>query len=267
MGYYDSETKLERSTDQIWNGQVSAAWNIGDNPNGGYLVAIVLGAMRELVPDHPDPLSVTTHYLRTGIPDAPCEVRAEIVRPGRTLSTCRATLLQDGKARIEVLAAMGNLGAESAPETVLTIEAPSIPGPESCPSRSGAEQGVDLPLLERMDIRIHPDQAAAGAAGRAEVSGWIRFADDMPADSRAAVTFADAFPPSLFGLLGVIGWMPTVELTVHVRRRPAPGWILGRFTTDDLRDGRMVESGALWDATGNLIAQSRQIALLLKATN
>ena len=75
--------------------------------------------------------------------------------------------------------------------------------------------------------------------------------------------FTDAFPPALFGLLGVIGWVPTIELTVHVRQRPATPWLLGRFVTDDLQGERMIESGALWDEQGALVAQSRQLGLLL----
>jgi acyl-CoA thioesterase len=110
---------------------------------------------------------------------------------------------------------------------------------------------------------IHPDQARAGQAGEATVSGWIRLADGVAPDTRSLVLFADAFPPSLFGALGMVGWVPTVELTVHVRRRPASGWILGRLATNDLHDGRMIEDGTLWDETGALVAQSRQLGLLL----
>jgi acyl-CoA thioesterase len=56
--------------------------------------------------------------------------------------------------------------------------------------------------------------------------------------------------------------VPTVELTIHVRRRPAPGWILGQFRTEDLSEGRMIENGLLWDSTGQLVAQARQLALV-----
>jgi acyl-CoA thioesterase len=56
--------------------------------------------------------------------------------------------------------------------------------------------------------------------------------------------------------------VPTIELTVHVRRRPAPGWMLGQFRTLDLIDGRLIEDGVLWDSAGNLVAQSRQLALV-----
>ena len=73
---------------------------------------------------------------------------------------------------------------------------------------------------------------------------------------------ADAFPPAVFGLLGPVGWVPTIELTVHLRRRPSPGWLLGEFWSEDLSDGRVLEDGALWDASGHLVAQSRQLALV-----
>jgi acyl-CoA thioesterase len=69
----------------------------------------------------------------------------------------------------------------------------------------------------------------------------------------------------VFGRIGATGWVPTVELTVHLRRRPAPGWILGQFRTSDLADGRMIEDGMLWDETGRLIAQARQLALVRQA--
>jgi acyl-CoA thioesterase len=121
---------------------------------------------------------------------------------------------------------------------------------------------VALPLLERLDIRLHPEETQAGDAKRAQVTGWIRFKDGRAADARSLLLFADTFPPSVFGLLGPVGWVPTVELTVHIRRRPAPGWILGQFRTEDLADGRMIENGLLWDSTGQLVAQARQLALV-----
>lgn len=265
MSQYAAETALQPTGDGRWAGTVSDAWNIGGNPNGGYLVSLVMTALRSLGP-HQDPLSITTHYLRPGSPGEPCVVEAELVRSGRTVSTLRGRLLQGGKERLEVVAAFGGLGASVDADDQdhgLSIAPPDLPPPDECPLRSADEQGVSLPLLDRLDIRIHPDQARAGDAGVAEMSGWIRLADGTPPDTASIAMFADAFPPSLFGLLGVIGWVPTIELTVHVRRRPAPGWIMGRFRTEDLDDGRMIESGALWDETGALVAQSRQLGLLL----
>lgn len=269
MSTFDDHTRLHTAGDSRFTGRVDPSWNIGTNPNGGYLLSLAVAALRQAAPQHPDPLSVTVHYLRPGLADQPCTVDAQVVRSGRTLTTGRATLTQEGGARIEVLAALGDLsvsaasGAASPPG--LTIAAPDMPPPDRCVARSGDEQGVDLPIMQRLDIRLHPDEARAGAVGRAQVSGWIRFRDDRPPDTLASLLFVDAFPPSVFGLLGMVGWVPTVELTVHLRRRPAPGWMLGQFRTHDMLDGRIIEDGVLWDANGDLIAQSRQLALVRMA--
>jgi len=267
VSFFLRETELHRLDDNTWKGYVGANWSIGDNPNGGYLVALALSAFLDLSPQHPDPISVTTHFLRPGLADQPCEINAEIIRSGRSVTTGRATLSQDGKSRIEIITSLGNLSEENSRiHTKITPQQPLAPPPDLCPQRSGEEQGIHLPLLNRMDIRIHPDQAKAGAAGKPIISGWIRFHDDSPINPLSSIIFADAFPPSVFGLLGTIGWVPTIELTVHVRRSPSPGWIFGQFQTDDFHQDRMIESGALWDSKGHLIVQSRQVGLVLKST-
>jgi acyl-CoA thioesterase len=249
-----------------FSGQVSSAWNIGANPNGGYLLALAAQALHQRTPTQPDPLSITVHYLRPGLSGQPCHIDTQLLRSGRTLSTVRATLVQDGQARLELLAAMGHLGEPDAmPRPLLTLPPPDMPPPEACPGRSAPAQGVGLPILQRLDVRLHPDDAVPGAAGRAELRGWIRFTDQRPPDALACLLMADAFPPAVFGLLGMVGWVPTIELTVHLRRRPVPGWLLGRFGSHDLSDGRVVEDGALWDASGQLVVQSRQLALVRPA--
>jgi acyl-CoA thioesterase len=274
MSSFDDETRLTPMEPQpggaggaggmaAFAGQVHSAWNIGANPNGGYLLALAARALQQCTPAQPDPLSITVHYLRPGLADQPCRIDTQLLRSGRTLSTVRATLVQGGNARLEVLASMGNLGAADAAEPArLSLPRPDLPPPQDCPGRSAPAQGVELGILERLDIRLHPGQAVPGAAGQARVSGWIRFADGRAPDALACLLMADAFPPAVFGLLGAVGWVPTIELTVHLRRRPAPGWLLGEFWSHDLSDGRVVEDGALWDSTGQLVVQSRQLALV-----
>ena len=147
-------------------------------------------------------------------------------------------------------------------ERELAIPAPDLPDPDDCTPREHLEQGIHLPILDRIDARVHPDQAVAGAGERAEVSGWIRFADDRPVDAASLILLADAFPPSIFTLLGRIGWVPTLELTVHVRRRPAAGWIKAHLATTDLHNGLLIEDVLMWDEDDRLVAQARQLALL-----
>ena len=47
-----------------WTGVLSDRWDIGDKPNGGYLLAAAIRAMAgALGPEHPHPFSVNAHYL------------------------------------------------------------------------------------------------------------------------------------------------------------------------------------------------------------
>ena len=70
---------------------------------------------------------------------------------------------------------MGDLGngtlSDEPVEHSLTQAPVDIPPPDECRSRSNLEQGVDLPIMTRLDVRIDPQWADAGTADRAEVSG------------------------------------------------------------------------------------------------
>jgi acyl-CoA thioesterase len=256
---YDDETELVPAGEGRWTAQVTDGWQIGENPNGGYLVAFVLNAMRE-VAKFPDPLTITTHFLRPGTAGEEATLEAGLVRAGRTMATTTGSMVQGGKERLRAVAGFADL--TDAGEITLSIAPPELPPPDECVSRRQLEQGVELSITNRLDVRIPPDQAVGATSEEAVVSGWVRLRDGRPPDTGVLPLFADGFPPTLFARYGRIGWVPTIELTVHVRRRPAPGWIAGRFECVDVQGDRMVEDGALWDETGALVARSRQIGLI-----
>lgn len=265
---FDRETAVTNVADGLWSAHVADAYNIGDNPNGGYLMAIVLRALRDELArtepplDQPDPLTLTAHFLRPGVANAGAEITTEILKLGRSITTARATLRQEGKARVELLAGFGRLADGDGGHEV-SLPALDLPPPEACVDRAALAQGVVLPLLSRVEVRVPADQVELGTGGAATMAGWIRFADGRPVDSLSLALFADAYPPSLFTTLGAVGWVPTLEMTVQVRRPPADGWVMATFETDDLAGGRLIESGALWDCNGELVARCRQLGMLL----
>jgi hypothetical protein len=64
--------------------------------------------------------------------------------------------------------------------------------------------------------------------------------------------FVDMMPPPAFTLVPNVGWVPTVELTVQVRGKPAPGPILCRARSTTLMNGVTELDCEIWDATGAL---------------
>ncbi len=88
---------------------------------------------------------------------------------------------------------------------------------------------------------------------------------DRPIDSLALLLACDAFPPAAFNLDMPTNWVPTVELTVHVRAIPAPGPVACFFRTRFVQNGLLEADGEVWDQNGVLVAQSRQLALAPRA--
>lgn len=267
MGQFDVETAVAPTGDGVWSTELSTNWNIGESANGGYALTPALRAIRGVC-GHPDPISVTTHFLRPVQGGGAGRVDTELVRTGRSVSVGTATLHQPGADRLVVNAVFGDVGDvgddADADAPIMQPEPPSIPPPDRCIDRTELLQGVELPIASRVDVRVAPERAIAGASPDAVMEGWIRLADETPPTTMSLPLFADAFPPALFAKLGRVGWVPTIELTVHVRRRPADGWCQARFECDDLAGGRLIETGTLWDSAGRVVARSRQLGLLLR---
>jgi acyl-CoA thioesterase len=201
---------------------------------------------------------MTGHYLSPTAP-GPAALAVETIKEGRQLSTAAVALSQDGRERARFLVTCGTLDAPG--PTHVDAAPPPLP-----PVEQAYKPPPDAPLPEvarRFDQRFDPTAMAwatrAPKAGPVELRAWVRFADGRDADARSLLLFADALPPPSLAILPP-GWVPTVELTVHVRARPAPGWLRARFRTRFVQGGYLEEDGELWDETGRLVALSRQLA-------
>jgi Acyl-CoA thioesterase C-terminal domain/Acyl-CoA thioesterase N-terminal domain len=252
---------------QRYRAEIHDGWDIGGNANGGYVLAIAGRAMAAAT-GRP-PLSVTAHYLAPA-PPGPCEVLVTTVRPGGRLATCTAALVQDGRTLIQVLGTFG----EPTDTGLRHLEGapPDLPPYDACTSRADIVAAGDpgFPasgLMDRLAVRVRPGDlgfATGHPSGRAETAGWFAFVREQPIDEVALLFVADAMAPPVFNL-GVTGWVPTVELTVHVRMRPVPGPLRCVFRTRFIEGGTLDEDGEIWDSADQLVAQSRQLALTPRA--
>jgi len=238
---------------------VHEGWDIGGNANGGYLLAIATRAMAEVV-GRP-PLTVTAHYLRPA-PAGPCEIDVSSVRFGRRLATAIATLSMDGKPTLQLL---GSFAEQQPGGPSKQMEDPiDLPPYDDCVEAPAPTEGPLPALMQNIDLRLRPADGGfriGQPSGRAEISGWFSLLDDEEVDAIALMLVADAFPPPVFNSGLSVAWVPTVELTVHVRGVPAPGPLRCSFRSRFIHDGLLDEEGEMWDSTGTLVCQSRQIAL------
>jgi hypothetical protein len=252
-------------------------WVVGGGVNGGYLLAVIGNAVRELLAPsgHVDPFSVSAHYLTASVP-GPATVQTRLVRAGGRFSTVAATLVQevDGASvpRISALATYGDLETAhdarsdaTAAALHLALPMPDLPPREQCLLSSDAPEDIKkmAPLLDRFGTLLDPATAmwAVGKPSRqGMIQGWFELADHRPLDPIALLLVVDALPPVTFDL-GMPGWAPTLELTAHVRAKPAPGWAVVRHYTRTVAGGLFEEDCEVWDSTGRLVAQSRQLAL------
>jgi hypothetical protein len=239
---------------------VTDRWTIGGRPNGGYLMGIVLRAMAGEL-HHRDPLSVTGHFLSPADPGE-AEVEVEVAKAGRSLSTARATLSQGGRQRLTLIGTFGDLDR---------IEGPTrMDGPPSVDGDLISSRGraAPFPIVERFEFQLPADQATAasgmppGDDRKAEFLGRIRFSDGLVAPATAYPLLVDAYPPAVFNW-GLVGWTPTIELTVHGRGRATGEWLILHVKSRFLRNGLLEEDAELWNPDGSLVAQSRQLARVL----
>ena len=183
---------------------------------------------------------------------------------GRRLATCTASLVQGGRELIRVLGTFGRAGRSPAP-SASTAAPPELPPYERVPGRrrSGrpAAPGARPHGWPSGCARATTGSAPAQPSGRAEIAGWFAFAGEEPIDEIGLLLAADALAPAVFNTDIPVGWVPTVELTVHVRAAPAPGPLRCVFRTRFITGGMLEEDGEIWDAAGTLVAQSRQLAL------
>ncbi|MEW2619846.1 thioesterase family protein [Streptomyces sp. NPDC048106] len=263
---FDRDTAVVRRAPGVYDIDLSAGWTILGAVNGGYLLAVLGRALGDALP-HPDPFTISAHYLTASRPGR-AVVRTETIRTGRTLSTGQASLFQyddEGNEveRIRVLASYGDLA--SLPDDVrTTAKPPAIPPPAQC---FGPADGPDplkgaSAIADRLMLRLDPATlgwALGQPSGKGEMRAWFGLADGRDADPLSLLLAVDALPPTAFEM-GLKGWVPTVELTVHIRHRPAPGPLRVSITTRNLAGGFLEEDAEVWDSEDRLVAQSRQLA-------
>jgi acyl-CoA thioesterase len=258
---FDDDTAVLPLGGGSYSAEISPRWNVGDKPNGGYLMALALRAATAELP-LPHPFTATAHYLRAATP-GPALIDVETIRTGRSHATAEVRLVQQDAEIVRVLTTFGDLNKLDG-RTHVTAQPPQLPPVEQAQTRGSLPDGSVVALAERFETAAHPDVLGwwrGEPNNNPYIAAWMRLVDGREPDPLLLTLVVDALPPAVFEL-GVAGWVPTIELTVHVRAVPAPGWLRVAATTRVVQGGYLEEDAEVWDSSGTLVAQSRQLARL-----
>jgi acyl-CoA thioesterase len=258
---FDRDTAAEPLGQGRYRVRFDPAWWDVRGPNGGYLAAQMVRAMRAEVADADRALrSLTVHYLAAPV-EGDGEVVVSIERSGRGLTTVSARLEQDGRTMAIALAALAKPYAGQA--EYADAQMPAVAPPEELELLSREGQG--LPFIQNFELRHALGHPPFSGGDRALTGGWIRLREPRPLDELAIVALTDAWWPAPFSVVDRPMAAPTIDLTVHVRA-PLPrdhDDVLIEVRSDTARDGFFEEDTRIFSPDGTLLAHSRQLGLTL----
>jgi hypothetical protein len=212
--------------------QLSGRWGIGGGRlNGGYQLAAALGPLTTVMAEagRPDPVVASATFLRPALA-GPAHVATTVHRVGR------------------------RLGSEPAP---------ALPPPEECLDLlADTTLRTDSLVVGRVVFRVPelPGWRRREPSGDPTAEFWVCFADGSDATLGSLAFVVDCATPVVADLGR---WSSsTAQLTVHLREHPAPGPLACRVRTRHVAHGLHEEDFDVWDSTGALCAQSRQLAVL-----
>jgi acyl-CoA thioesterase len=263
LSAFDDDTALAPLAPGRFAGKVSERFWVQSGPNGGYLAAIALRGASTAVPE-PERAPRSLHVRYLAAPKAGVfELVAEPIRRGRSLTIVSVRMLQDGRDFLHASACFSDAVSAHAFQDCAMPAALPIEQSEAVDKRIAMNHQFDMWRALGGTERASP-HALSG--------GWIRFSDPRPIDALALAALWDAWPPAVFARAFAQrfrGAVPTVEVSVYFRRRvplasSAPGdYVLLKVESTMADEGLAEESGEIWSQDGQLLAQSRQLCLLL----
>ena len=175
MGDLGADTAVQPNGEGRFTACLQPDWEIW-GPMGGYVAACALRAVG-VSSEHPQPATFSCHYL--GVAEfAPVDIRVEKRKGGRTASSYRVELEQDGRPILEgmVWTVASEVEGLEHDETA----APSVPGPDEVPSTTELvppERRPPYPFWDNLDSKpldFELDWPPSGPRP-ARWQSWLRF--------------------------------------------------------------------------------------------
>jgi acyl-CoA thioesterase len=274
-------SRFERTTsvlahgDGRYTGEIGEEWNCPIVPQGGTVVATLGRAMGLELEESDQQLRSVSAVFAGQVRHGPVEIDVQVLRRGRSMSQCSATLHNPGTEAGTTGIAV--FGAPRRGFAFTDLAPPEVPPPLECPSFRDPVP-VEFEMREPFDFWKqvegrpaigHPpwDEYEPSSSLRAI---WYRFdepvrLDDGRWDPLALVALCDTMPGAVGERLGPRpeAWLPpSADLTVHVLDDARAEWILAVNRARHAGDGYASVDMELWDMEApapKLVAYGTQV--------
>jgi acyl-coenzyme A thioesterase PaaI-like protein len=252
-----------------YSAQIDPVFTIGPKVHGGTLQMLCANAALagfratatdDSVPEGIEAMAVSTNYL--GAPD-PAEITLHvwIRKRGRRVSLVDVEVHQSGRNLVHSTVTIGTPDGGTHLSVPTSLAAVPVEPTDDAIRVQDSPMGEVMHLSAAIDVAVEERSLAfmRGEKGDPVIQMWARPKDTEP-DGLFAILCGDLSAPVVMNL-HLFGWAPTLQLTTYLRRRPAPGWLRIQASSTEVGHGWFEEDHLVLDSTGQVIVQSRQLAM------
>jgi hypothetical protein len=261
----DAATRLGWLSAGDCDADLDDGWWLDGTAFGGYLAATLLRASTGLDAVSGQRLLSTCVQFHAPTRPGHASVRVRVLHAGRSAASVLAELDQDG---VTCAAALSCFGRPRSGPVIPSAAESGAPGPAEIAAPEDCQ-----PLIVRPEVRARFRLADRFERRRlppcpgVDTGGWTRFAEPRPLDAIGIVAMLDSWTAAAAAHVR-IERMLTLSYFVQFLAPQGPAgpddFLLATFTCGAARDGYAEDVGELRDASGTVLARSRQVVCIAR---
>ncbi|KAI1205194.1 thioesterase-like superfamily-domain-containing protein [Annulohypoxylon truncatum] len=284
-------TAITATDSHTYTANFNTEWCVGSVPHGGVVTSVFLRVAAThfrttlAAQNQPHTISLHIEFLRR-TQEGPATLVVRDIKLGRQTSTIHVALSQDGREEIVGYITQSNVDTETglSLKTLWSLDPPppSPPADFAVLLAGGKEpRWVELtnkpfPKFRKIAHRVRTFLPRDGQVLPGLADEWVRLDSGERFTNESVGFVCDHFPSIIDGLWRKAEgnkspppfWFPTVVLNLDVKKvLPPEGveWLFVRVRTKSVKNGRMDLEVVVLDETGEVVALSHHIALIVGA--
>lgn len=235
---------------------IDADWLQGRSTFGGLQSALIVRAMRSLVPEDMPLRTLQTTFIAP-VGAGVVEIKVQVLRKGKSAIHVQGTLQHEGQVQCLVI---GVFGSRRPSKITITPQRPKVVSEQPVDFRYIA--GLTPSFIQHFDVRWLRGGLPFSGSQLPENIIEIGMHDDGPTTDEHVLAIADVIPPVGLSLLTTPSFGSSLTWMIEFLRDrfddlPLRGWRMDAELTA-AQDGYTSQTGMVWGPGGEAVALSRQ---------